>query len=103
MGFTLTELNEQLSGYKNQLNQSHVLQQQIQGAITAIEHQVKLLIEKEIQAQIKLAGEQANATQERIEQENNTIEHQDGNSSREETEPSSSDCLLESGENQHPE
>lgn len=46
MSFTIAELTEQVQGYRNQLSQSQVIQQQLAGAIHAIEHQIKLLIDK---------------------------------------------------------
>lgn len=80
MGFTLAELNEQIQGYRNQLSQSQIIQQQIAGAIHAIEHQIKLLLEKEIAAQaqqepalepVPVPEVLENAIEEGIEQENN--------------------------------
>ncbi len=48
MSFMIEQLNEQLNGYNQQLNQAQVLVQQLTGAKHAIEHQLKLMHERKI-------------------------------------------------------
>ena len=92
---TLEEIVEQINKYKIQLENTVNAVQQIKGAIAACEHQMQLLVKKQNEHVLKQAAEGAaqNAIEEGKQPEDNLSEHQDGDCSREEAEPSSSDSL----------
>lgn len=97
---TLEEIVEQINKYKTQLANTVNAVEQIKGAIAACEHQMQLLVKKQNEHVLKQAAEGAvqNAIEEGKQPEDNLSEHQDGDCSRQEAEPSGSDCVEQGGE-----
>ena len=103
---TLEDIVEQLGKYKTQLSNTENAVQQIKGAIATCEHQMQLLVRKQNEHVLKQAaaeGVKQNAIEEGKQPEDNIIEHQDGDCSREATETSGSDCVEQSQQEQQQE
>lgn len=121
MAFGIEALQKQLEGCIAQREQHSSSFQQVTGAITLLQEQIKqLMIEDALERQRleeeakkaalkEAAGEghpavidnglgELNAVKEGEQQENNPVEHQDGNSSGQEASPGSSDSLQQGGE-----
>lgn len=101
---TLEDVVEQLGKYEKQLSDTENAVQQIKGAIAACKHQMTLLVRKQNEHVLKQSeGDKQNAIKEGQQPEDNISEHQDGESIREATESSDSDCAEQSGEIQQQE
>jgi len=102
---SLEDIVEQLGKYKTQLVNTENAVQQIKGAIATCEHQMQLLVRKQNEHVLKQASEGAkqNAIEEGQQPEDNLSEHQDGESSRETTESSGSDCAEQGQQEQQQE
>lgn len=94
VALTLEDIVGQINKYEKQLADTENAVQQIKGAIASCKHQMTLLVQKQNQHVInKAEGELKNAIEEGKQQEGDSSEHQDGDCSGEESEPSGGDSV----------
>lgn len=94
VSLSFEDIVEKINKYEKQLADTVNAVQQIKGAIAACKHQMTLLVQKQNQHVInKAEGELQNAIKEGKQPEGDPSEHQDGDCSGQESEPSGGDSV----------